>query len=162
MLRKLSIVFAILISVFIISCDNKDEVSLVEFTEEILPNEEITALTINNGHAVVTSGDGNEYMVNLENRAEMLDLVSAVQTTNFGVDIIYSNTVDAGFGLYVWQLFSWVLIFFIPIHFVLLIIALIKIIRSTVTMNEKILYALISIFFPFFGSIIYFAVGKKA
>ncbi|UAB86415.1 PLDc N-terminal domain-containing protein [Zunongwangia sp. SCSIO 43204] len=92
----------------------------------------------------------------------MLDLVSAVQTTNVGVKIIYSNTVDAGFGLYVWQLFSWVLIFVIPIHFVLLIIALIKIIRSTVAMNEKILYALISIFFPFFGSIIYFAVGKKA
>ncbi|MFC6858315.1 PLDc N-terminal domain-containing protein [Zunongwangia atlantica] len=162
MLRKLSIVFAILISVFIISCDKKDEISLVEFTEEILPNEEITELTINNGHAVVISGGGNEYMVNLVNRAEMLDLVSAVQTTNVGVDIIYSNTVDAGFGLYVWQLFSWVLIFFIPIHFVLLIIALIKIIRSTVAMNEKILYALISIFFPFFGSIIYFAVGKKA
>ena len=162
MLRKLSIVFAILISVLTISCDQKSEISKAEFTEEILPNEDITRLNINNDEeGIAVSRGGNEYKVKLANRAEALDLINQVESSNSGVTIARSTTVNAGLGLYVWQLFSWVLICFIPLHFILLIIALIKIIKSTIAMNEKILYAVISIFFPVFGSIIYFAVGKK-
>ena len=52
-------------------------------------------------------------------------------------------------------------IFIILVVFLIPLIALIDILKSKFEGNNKIIWVLVSLFFPFFGSILYFSIGRK-
>jgi len=47
------------------------------------------------------------------------------------------------------------------VHLVLVVAAIIDLVKSSVSNNKKILWALITIFVPLVGPILYFVIGKK-
>jgi len=57
-----------------------------------------------------------------------------------------------------WQI---IIIFLVASSFLLPIIALIGILRNQFTGNHKLIWVLVVIFFPFFGSILYFIMGSS-
>ena len=52
-------------------------------------------------------------------------------------------------------------ILIILVVFLIPLIALIDILKSKFEGNNKIIWVLVSLFFPFFGSILYFSIGRK-
>ncbi|WP_432264567.1 PLDc N-terminal domain-containing protein [Autumnicola lenta] len=62
--------------------------------------------------------------------------------------------------MYTFHFLSLIVPFLIPAHIILLWIALRRIIKSEADNIEKLVYKIISIFFPFFGPILYLTTGK--
>ncbi len=70
-----------------------------------------------------------------------------------------SNSLS--YKIFIFQLFSLIIPFLILAHIILLWISLRRIIKSEIDNMEKMVYTIISIFFPFFGSIIYLTTKKR-
>ncbi|PHR99152.1 MAG: hypothetical protein COA80_04370 [Leeuwenhoekiella sp.] len=160
--RIVFLIIPVLISILFTSCsDDYEEISKSEFIDTVLQDQKITSLEIENKEKIHIYTNENKYYVISDLSSHSLDdLVDEIRSKNGAVLVKYlapetSIILDVLMSLLFLPLI-------IPAHIILLWIALRKIIKSEVEDTEKILHAIISIFFPFFGPIIYLTTKRKS
>lgn len=163
MQKRVFVFFSIFVSILSFSCSNDyKEITLTEFTEKVLPSEEIQKVVLKNQEELLISTSQKEtYKIEPISQYNIEELVSTIQTNNKNVNITYQQETNAFYGLLFWQFINLLVIILFISHIILLCIALRKIIKSAANDLEKILYAIISIFVPFFGPIIYLTTKPK-
>ena len=167
MQKSKSLIVLVLFSILSISCgEDHKEVSVSEFTNTVLPEIEINnveAMTETN-EIIIYTVEEDTYKVNLGTMdpIEKHELMNEIKVKNPGVTETYvleSNELFSPFLIF--QALYLIIPILILTHIILLWIALKKIIRSQIESTEKLVYTIITIFFPVFGSIIYLTTGKR-
>lgn len=158
MIRKLFFILLTLLAVMATSCGkNYREVSSAEFTEKLLPKLNVKHLVVeNNENLIIYTEEKTPYKIEIDSPTRLNETIDAIRSKNKNSSITYiSEAENFQLGLFIWQMIYRVIPILILIHVILLWITLRKIIKSEKDHMEKMLYAIISIFFPFFGSLIY-------
>lgn len=160
MLKKF--LFTIIISTFLISCgENYKEISKSEFSEQVLPKVDINKIEIENYETIMIYTDEKvPYRMKIKNSRDLQRFVNVLRSDNQNISIVYTSN-DSHLGLFLWQSLYLIFPLLLLSHLVLLWVALKKIIKSETDNLEKILNAIVSIFFPFFGPIIYLTTKPK-
>lgn len=155
---------SILISTLFISCSKDyDEVSESEFINNVLPTVGINRVVVENTDKILIYTDkNNSYVIENFSPNSIDDFLNKLKSKNENMYVVYTTeSNDFSYKLFLFQFFTLIIPFLIFAHFLLLWISLRKIIKSKIDTLEKILYAIISIFFPFFGSLIYLTTKKS-
>lgn len=165
MIKKLLFTIPILIAIFTTSCnENYNDVTQSEFRKTILPNVDINRLKIENNEDVIIYTDAESpYRIKMKNPNEIQEFVGFLNSNGENIPLHYTTTSNSSeFGLFLWQTLSLIFPIIILSHIILLWISLRKIIKSKADSSEKIFSAIISIFFPFFGPLIYLTTKQKS
>lgn len=143
--------------------DYKD-VSKSEFSKKILLKVDVKRLEIkNNEEILIYTDEITPYRIKMNTSTEIQEFVDFLNSNDDNITIGYTtNPIGFQFGLLQRQTLHLIIPLIILSHIVLLWIALRKIIKSESDNMEKILYAFISIFFPFFGSLIYLTTKRHS
>ncbi len=156
-------IFSILISTLLFSC-GKDyaEVSKSEFINKVLPKVDIVKVEIkNNEKLLIYTSENKSYVIKDFSPNSMDGFLNEIKSKNKNMHVSYINVSNSiSNQLIMFQLFTLIIPFLILAHIILLWVSLRKIIKSEIDNIEKIVYTIISIFFPFFGSIIYLTTKK--
>lgn len=160
------IIFSFLFAILFIACSNdKRDVSASEFINDILPEVEVKQVLVENMEKILIQTAGSEtYSININSmdRMETEAFLNRIRMETNEIPVSYQSTPSP--TAYIFELLSLlplISLFLILIHIILLWIALKRIIKSEIDNIEKLVYTIISIFFPFFGPIIYFTAGRK-
>ena len=159
-----SILF-VLFSIFLSSCSNHKEVSKTEFINTVLPKVDVNYVEIkNNEKILVHTVEEETYKVNAGSmtRGEINEFVDTIRARNEHISVHQETILGSNHpGRYLLDFIPFIFPLLFIIHIILLWIALKRIIRSNIDSMEKLVYTIISIFFPFFGPILYLTTGKK-
>ncbi|MDN3595353.1 PLDc N-terminal domain-containing protein [Zunongwangia endophytica] len=163
MRKALLFLIPLLICLISIGCgSDSKEISLNEFNEEILPSEEIKKVVIEDREDIfIYTSEKVPYRLKASEIGDIEEFIDHLYSQQENIDITYNANVN-NTGLLLWQLFNLLVPILLLTHIILLWIALRKVIKSTAGDLEKILYAMISIFVPFFGPIIYLTTKPKS
>lgn len=159
--RRLLFIASVLM--MLMSCSKEPKnVSRAEFTENILPDVDVQNLTVKDGNSVVIrTNENKEYRIEVGSAEQADDLIKEIESKDNNFSIMYDvSSAGIGTALAIWQFLYFLFPALFLAHVILLWVALRKIIRSGEDGMHKILYAMISIFFPFFGPIIYLNAKK--
>jgi ATP-dependent Zn protease len=165
MIKKLLFTIPLLIAIFTTSCsENYNDVTQSDFRKTILPNVDINRLEIENNEEVLIFTDAESpYRIRMKNSTEIQKFVEFLNSNDENISIHYTTTPNGSeYGLFIWQMLYLIFPIIILSHIVLLWISLRKIIKSKTDNSEKIFSAIISIFFPFFGPLIYLTTKQKS
>lgn len=165
MLKRLLFTITLLISFITISCSEKyEEVSQNEFLKTVLPEVKIKRVQIeNNEKILIETYENFNYRIEINNSNDAQEFITLLEKSNQNFEIVYSHTsTEVNIKLFIYQTLVLLIPILIIAHVILLWIALRKIIKSETDSLEKILCAMISIFFPFFGPLIYLTTERKS
>jgi ATP-dependent Zn protease len=162
MKKNTLLILSVLISTLLISCGNSQEVSKSEFIDNVLPKVEINNVEIRNNEIILIHTNENKpYKIKDVPPYSIDDFLNEIISKNEKISVHYTNESNGNYYiLSIFQLFSLIIPFLILAHIILLWISLRRIIKSEIDNMEKMVYTIISIFFPFFGSIIYLTTKK--
>ncbi|MCH4822092.1 PLD nuclease N-terminal domain-containing protein [Gramella lutea] len=160
---RLLFIASVLMMLMSCSKDHKN-VSRSEFIKIILPEADVQNVTVKDENSVLIKTDENaQYRVEVNSAKQANEFIKEIESQDNSFSIIYDVSSEGiGAALAIWQFLYFLFPALLLAHVVLLWVALRKIIRSGEDGMHKILYAMISIFFPFFGPIIYLKAKKRS
>lgn len=152
----------VLLPFLFFSCGkDHNEISETQFINSVLPEVEIDRVEIKNlEDALVYTNEQKTYKITLGSRNSAEEFVNRIRAKNEKVAIGYTTESSSPFWVSIMQFLPLIFPLLILIHLILLWIALRRIIKSHTDNIEKLVYTIISIFFPFFGPIIYLTTNK--
>lgn len=164
MQKKSTFILSVLISALLFSCGkNYKDISKLEFMDKVLPKVEINHVEVRNLETLlIYTNDKKPYKIKDIPSNSIDDFLKEIKSKNDNMYVSYTTeSNNLSFKLIIFQLFTLIIPFLILAHIILLWISLRKIIKSEVDNMEKILYTIISIFFPFFGSVLYLTTKRR-
>ncbi|WP_432271476.1 PLD nuclease N-terminal domain-containing protein [Autumnicola tepida] len=164
-MRKITIFILLFIfSVLHFSCGkNYKEISQPEFITTVLPKIEVRKVEVKNDESMlIYTNEAEAYKVETGSTISTEDLLEKVTSANTGATVTYTSVPRSlPFLLSIWPFLYLLFPFIGLLHIILLCFSLRKIIKSKIPATEKLVYVVISIFFPFFGPIIYLTSHKN-
>ncbi len=157
-------IFSILISTLLFSCgDDYEKVSKSEFIKKVLPKNDINKVVVeNNDKLFIYTNENKPYSIEDLSPNTIEDFLNELKSKNENMYVEYGTKSNSfSIKLMMFQLFSLIIPFLFLAHIILLWISLRRIIKSEIDNMEKMVYTIISLFFPFFGSIIYLTTKKR-